>query len=107
MVVVFYPHPNHGGNSGEGVDHHADESLVPNARRRSSHHSKNGATARAYAIRVFLFLMFAVKNSMKRVDALSPAAVIVGGSPPDPIRTNCGGGMMLIYLPTASPPVQV
>ncbi len=54
---------------------------------RSSQQAKNCPTARAYARRVFLFLIIAVKHSMKHRLDLWPAAAIIGGSPSKPART--------------------
>jgi hypothetical protein len=46
----------------------------------ASHHLNNCVTACAYAARVFLLRMFALKNSMKRHDARSPASTMARGS---------------------------
>src|SRR3954469_6591871 len=60
----------------------------------SSHQLKNSAMACAYAARVFLFRMLAVKNSTKRQPARSPARVIAAGSCSKPAlrRWRRGGG---------------
>lgn len=56
--------------------------------RRASHHWKNCPIAWAYAERVFLFRMLAVKNSTKRQTALLPAAAITAGSFSNPRRPS-------------------
>jgi len=76
----------------ELLEHHA-AALAP---------GREGDDGRAYAIRVFLFRMFAVKNSQKRLDVFSPAsrkragvmagpwavtAIEVGGSAPGGVRS--------------------
>ena len=52
--------------------------------RRSSHQAQNSRTARPYETRVFAFPMFAVKNSMNRKEAHSPAAEMIAGKPANP-----------------------
>ena len=47
---------------------------------RTSHHSQNWETACAYAARVFLFRMCAVKNSMYLCDAFRPLSSMREGS---------------------------
>ena len=62
--------------------------------RCSSHHAKNCETASAYAARVFRFRIVAVKNSMKRHAADSPARPIAAGrfSTPARVRSRRGIG---------------
>src|SRR5580698_2724051 len=61
--------------------------------RCNSHQAKNCPTPSAYAARVFLFLIVATKNSMKRHAAASPARPIAAGSRSIPARARSRGGI--------------
>src|SRR5262249_932106 len=58
-----------------------------------AHQAKNCLIASTYAARVFLFRMVAVKNSMKRQAAASPARSIGAGRRPKPARLKSRGPM--------------
>src|SRR5947209_19117389 len=66
-------------------------SSASRSNRRASHHRVNRPTAWAYASRVFLLRMFAVKNSTNRREARSPASVIRRGSRSKPDELIMGG----------------